>query len=403
MLIGPFTQLLTMDGLPAGGPIQDDQLIIIPQAGIRISRGVVEAVGNFNQMLQQGGPVEEIPFPCVAIPGMIDTHTHLCYAGSRARDYALRVSGTSYQEIASSGGGILDTVRQTRQASNENLKTLLQQRSDRRLKEGVTTCEIKSGYGLSLEEEIRHLQLIKDLAAGHKMDIVSTCLAAHTRPPEYSSNKAYLSMLVRELFPLLKQKKLTNRIDIFVDTHAFNVDEARHYLNQAKKEGFKITMHADQFERGGALLAAELQILSADHLEASTLDDAQALFHAGVVPTVLPGATLGLGLPFPPARMLLDAGLPLVIASDSNPGSAPMGDLLTQATLLGANQRLTIAETLAAITWRAAHALAFFDRGVIKKEAIADIAVFPCRDFREICYYQGSLKPTQVFKKGKAV
>ncbi len=172
-------------------------------------------------------------------------------------------------------------------------------------------------------------------------------------------------------------------------------------LKTAQAEGFKIVLHADQFSRGGALLAAKLGALSADHLEQSNADDFSAMRKAGVFPIMLPGATLGLGLPFPPAREALDHQLPLVIASDWNPGSAPMGDLLTQASLLGIQQKLSIAETLAALTTRAAKALEVYDRGELTIGKRADIAVFPCSNYKEILYNQGAMKPVNVLKGGK--
>lgn len=402
MLLGPFTQVLTMDGLPAAGPISDDELRIIPDAGIRVADGYIQEIGPYQEM--GGSDREGSHFSkTVAVPGLIDTHTHICYAGSRARDYALRVSGVSYQQIAAAGGGILDTVRQTRKAGREELSALLTQRADTLLLHGVTTCEVKSGYGLSVEEELKLLEVIDEVRNSHSLDLVATCLAAHTRPPEFDSNQEYLKAIVEKLFPLLKERKLSDRIDIFVDEHAFTVDEARWYLMEARRQGFAICMHADQFNRGGAQLAAELKALSADHLEHTNEEDAEAMRRAGVIPVVLPGATLGLGIHFPPARMLLDKGLPLVIASDWNPGSAPMGYLLAQAALLGAAQHLTMAETWAAITSRAARALSLPDRGALKVGQLADIVVFPAGDYREILYHQGALKPSQVYKRGVAV
>lgn len=400
MLIGPFTQLLTMDAMPPAGPLVDEQLQIIPEGGLRVKDGIITEVGTFKKMYRHGDAVTEITHKSVALPGFVDTHTHICFAGNRAKDYALRVSGVTYQQIAQSGGGIMDTVRQTRKATKQELKDLLHSRMHTLARNGVTTCEVKSGYGLTVEDELKQLEAIKEVSNEQPIDLISTCLAAHTRPPEFTSNAEYLSEILCKLLPLVKEKKLANRIDIFVEEHAFSVDEASAYLLAAAALGFQLAVHADQFTRGGATLAAEVRALSADHLEESTEEDARSLLAAGVIPIVLPGATLGLGQRFPPARMFLDQGLPLVIASDWNPGSAPMGDLLTQAALLGAAQHLSVAETLAAMTTRAATALALTDRGTLKTHQLADINVFHCSDYREILYHQGSLKPAQVFKRG---
>lgn len=404
MLLGPFTQLLTMDAMPSAGPLQDEQLEIIPEGGVRVDGGVITEIGIYREMRRPSDvPTEGLPAHCVALPAFIDAHTHICFAGSRARDYALRVSGVTYQQIAAAGGGILDTVKQTRKASKDQLVSLLIARTETLLKQGVATCEVKSGYGLTVDDEVKQLEAIRQAAGLCPIDLVPTCLAAHTRPPEFTSNCEYLQFLVENLFPVLKERRLTNRIDIFVDDHAFTCEEARTYLQAAKAAGFSICVHADQFDSRGSELAAEVKALSADHLEHTDKKGAVALKKGGVIPVVLPGATLGLGTPFPPARMLLDEGLPLAIASDWNPGSAPMGYLLAQAAFLGAAQKLTMAETLAAITIRAAGALGLSDRGVLKVGRLADIAVYDGSDYRDILYHQGAKLPKLMFKRGASV
>ncbi len=393
-LLGPFTELLTMNGIPEKGHIKDEQLTIVADAGIAVEDGMITEIGKFDEM--QGEKEKETRAPCVAIPGLIDSHTHICFAGSRARDYASRLNGLSYQEIAKRGGGILDTVRKTRQAPQEELACSMSQRTAQLMRWGVTTCEVKSGYGLSVESEIKMLEAIKQVNLDQPVQLISTCLAAHTKPWEFNEGIEYLSYLENELLPLIKEKQLASRIDIFVEEHAFSVEQARPYLHAAKALGFSLSMHVDQFSRGGALLAAELGADTADHLEVSKSQDFEALAKAGVYPVVVPGASLGLGMPFAPAKEILDHNLPLVIASDWNPGSAPMGDLLTEAAFLGAAENLSMAETLAAITLRAANALKLHDRGVIAVGKRADLAIYPCSDYREILYHQGAMKPTAV-------
>jgi len=400
MIIGPFSQILTMDNLPVSGPIPDSILSVIPNACLKVSNGVIDDILPYNKKALEGCDFHEITEPAVALPGFIDAHTHLCFAGTRAADYSQRLSGASYQEIAAKGGGILLTVEQTRHASaNELLESLLN-RLQKARNGGITTCEIKSGYGLNIVDELKILEVIQEATKLQPITLVPTCLAAHTIPKEFQSAQAYLDMLCQELLPILKKRHLCQRIDIFVDKSAFTIEQAREYLSYAKQLGFSLIIHADQFDRGGALLAADINALSADHLEFTNLNDAHALASSGVIPIVLPGATLGLGLPFAPARMLLDAGLPLVIASDWNPGSAPMGNLLTQAALLGAAQKLTMAETFAAITCRAAKSLEFDDRGVLKQGMRADVTIFSCADYREILYQQGNLRPCTTFIEG---
>lgn len=399
-VVGPFAQVVTLDGVAAKGPLRDSDLRIYENVGISIVDGKIVAIAPMKDL---HGFVEHIPHPAVAMPGLIDAHTHLCFAGDRVQDYAKRLSGISYEEIANEGGGILDTVRKTRDASLEELTALTTARLYEASQEGITTCEIKSGYGLSVDSELKMLRAIKDAATYQTLSVVPTCLAAHTLPPEFSSAVEYLQHLVEDLLPIVKAENLASRVDIFVDKAGFNVEDAERYLIQAQSLGFAICVHADQFSRGGAALAAKLKALSADHLELSTAEDFNALLNANVVPVVLPAATLGLGMPFPPARTILDAGLPLVIASDWNPGSAPMGSLLTAAALLGAAQKLSMAETWTAMTVRAAAALGFTDRGRIAPGLRADLALFPSSDYREILYHQGQMKPFATYVAGSSV
>lgn len=400
ILIGPFAQILTMQGLPQFGHILDSDLLIIKDGGIVINGNRIETIGSFQELSKMSGAKVHLPYPAVALPGIIDSHTHLCYAGTRANDYSLRLQGMTYEEIAALGGGILDTVKATRKASLENLIQGLCQRARQLLALGVTTCEVKSGYGLNVKDELKMLSAIKEAGLQQPLTLIPTCLAAHTKPLEFASGREYLEFVAQSLLPEVIKQKLTNRVDIFVDKSAFSFDEARRYLIAAKKLGFSITIHADQFSRGGTLLAAEVGALSADHLEESTRVDFEALQGAKVIPIVLPGACLGLGMPYPDVKLMLDCGLPVVLASDANPGSAPMGNLLVQAALIGMSAKLSMAETLAAITARAAKALNLHDRGIIAKGLQADLAIFPTSDFREILYHQGMLTPSLVYTKG---
>ncbi len=396
-----------MAGLPLAGPLPDDQLEVLEQAGLLLQGEKIAQVGPYAQLRQtaqeNGYRLQVLEEPLVLLPGLIDAHTHLCFAGSRARDYALRVAGKSYLEIARSGGGILDTVRKTRAASLQELVQTLTQRCNRHLAEGVTTCEVKSGYGLTVPDELKMLQAIRQVDQSHPLDLVPTCLAAHMRPPEFTQNSAYLRQVVEELLPKVKAEGLAQRVDIFIEDTAFSEEEALWFLQLARELGFAVTVHADQFSTGGSKVAAEVQALSADHLEASGMAEIQRLKAAGVVVVVLPGASLGLGMPFAPARQLLDQGLCVALATDWNPGSAPMGDLLLQAALLGAAQKLTQAETWAGLTVRAAHALRLPDRGSLEAGKLADLIAFPTDQYQEILYLQGKLKPTQVWKRGKRV
>lgn len=412
MVIGPFSQVLTLSKLPLRGALSDEQLEIITDAGLIIKDDKIVKVGSFNDLLIRY-PTEQVQFledSFVAFPGIVDVHTHICWAGSRASDYASRLAGKSYQEIAKAGGGIMDTVRKTRAASQEELIELTVKRAGELLLRGVTTIEVKSGYGLSVEEELRLLEVIQEANQRTTADLIPTCLAAHVVPSEYkdvdtptintSSEQLYLKHIAERLLPEVKRRKLSSRVDIFVDEGAFSKMESREYLRKARDLGFDLVIHGDQFSTGAAELANEVKALSIDHLEAADIDEIITLANGTTIPVVLPGASLGLGEPFAPARKLLDAGCSLVIASDWNPGSAPMGNLLMQASVLGAAQRLSMAEIWAALTVRAAVALKLSDRGCLQTGMKADVIAFSTNDFREVLYRQGEMNPKLILKNG---
>lgn len=403
-LIGPFRQILTMDALPVKGPLSDASLQIVEDGGVLVNNEIIEAVGNFLELEPRAQSVERIEGDFVLLPGFIDAHTHTCWAGTRAEDYALRLSGVSYVEIGKRGGGIWSTVTKTRAASNEKLASITARRATQLLSEGVTTLEVKSGYGLNPLAEIKILESIQEAQKFTNAGLIATCLAAHVKPPDFEGNaRQYLEYMVESLLPVISERKLSNRIDIYIDEGAFGIEEGRQYLKAAQSRGFKITVHANQFTPGGVQLAVELGALSADHMESVTDEEINLLAKSSVIAVALPGASLGLGMSFTPARKLLNAGASLAIASDWNPGTAPMGNLLLQASVLGAYEKLSMAETLSAITNRAALALGLTDRGILKNGMIADFIGFPTSDYREIIYCQGSLKPRMIWKNGEIV
>jgi imidazolonepropionase len=310
----------------------------------------------------------------------------------------MRIEGKTYLEIAQSGGGIWDSVTQTRTASEAALTDLLVKRVQRHLSEGVTTIEVKSGYGLSIDAELRQLKAIKAAADKTKASLVSTCLAAHMLPKDFDGTAPeYLNYILQKLLPVIKQQGLAGRADIFIEQSAFNASDALNYLAKAKQLGFEVTVHADQFTTGGSEVAVKARAASADHLEASGDYEINLLANSDTVAVTLPGASLGLGMPYAPARRLLDAGACLAIASDWNPGSAPMGDLLMQAAVMSAAEKLCAAEVFAGLTFRAASALKLNDRGILTKGKLADMQAYPCNDYREILYQQGKLKPDKVW------
>lgn len=405
-IIGPFTQLLSMHNLPLKGALNDAQLEIIEQGGVVFSEGKIVETGDFKQLKNKypEAIVEVIQEEMVLLPGLIDAHTHICFGGTRAADFAARNGGVSYLEIAKAGGGIWSTVTQTRLASEAELSHVTQQRLTKLLKNGITTVEVKSGYGLSVEQELKVLRAIQNASENHTSDVVPTCLAAHMVPKDFSGTEdEYLDVLLNDLLPKIKAENLCQRMDIFIEESAFGTKSSTRYLEAVKALGFDITVHGDQFTTGGSQVAIAVGARSVDHLEVSTDTEIEALSKSDVVPVALPGASIGLGCTFTPARKLLDAGCSLAIASDWNPGSAPQGNLIAQASILCTFQKLSAAETLTGITVRAANALGLNDRGVLSKGMLADMVAFPTNDFREILYQQGELKPTMVWKNGRLI
>ncbi len=405
-LIGPFTQLLPMTGITVNGALKDEQLLVIENGGIIVENNTIIAVGQYKDLVKQidikDTLLEKVSGDFVCLPGFVDSHTHICYGGSRANDYAMRNAGKTYLEISKAGGGIWDTVTQTRKASILELEEGITKRANKHLKNGVTTIEVKSGYGLSVYEELKMLRAIKNVDNRIKADLISTCLAAHMQPKDYPGTASeYLEEISISLFPILKEENLTTRIDAFIEEGSFTAKVIKPYFKKAKEMGFTITVHADQFSTGGSKVAVDFNAISADHLEASTDKEIEILAKSTVIATALPGASIGLGCAFTPARKILDAGGAVAIASDHNPGSAPMGDLLTQASILGTFQKLSNAEVLSGITFRAAAALDLKDRGKLESDLLADFIAFPTSNYKEILYHQGQLKPEMVWKNGK--
>jgi len=258
--------------------------------------------------------------------------------------------------------------------------------------------------GMAVAEELKMLYAIEEANEISAADLIATCLAAHMLPKDYDgSAEEYLEEISSELFPRLKSENLTNRIDAFIEESAFSAQQIAPYFKKAKEMGFDITVHADQFSTSGSTVAVDFNAISADHLEVSTDKEIALLAKSDVIATALPGASIGLGCAFTPARKLLDAGGSLAIASDHNPGSAPMGELLTQAAILGTFEKLSNAEVLAGITVRAAAALKLEDRGELEVGKLADFSLFHTGNYQEILYNQGNLKPCVVFKRGVKV
>lgn len=405
-LTGPFQQIVTLNHLPLKGKLNDESLEIITNGGIISDNGKIVETGDY-QLLKQKFPNSEIDFienEQVVIPALVDAHTHICFGGNRANDFAMRNAGKTYLEIAESGGGIWSSVKHTREASEDELVNGILERVGFLLRQGITTIEIKSGYGLNADEELKMLRAIKKAQEKTKATLVPTCLAAHLKPKDFDgSSEDYLNYIVDEILPKVKEENLATRVDIFIEKSAFQPEESKIFLEKAKQLGFQITVHADQFTPGSSRIAVEVGAKSADHLEATIDQDIELLANSNTVAIALPGASLGLGEPFSPARKILDKGGIMAIATDWNPGSAPMGNLITQASVLATYQKLTTAEVLAAITFRAAFALDLQDRGIIAEGKKADFITYETNNFQNILYHQGSLKPKSIYINGEKI
>lgn len=339
-------------------------------------------------------------------PGLIDCHTHLVFAGSREGEFERKVRGATYQEIAASGGGIVSTMKATREADFDTLLDLGLSRLKFMLEHGVTTCEIKSGYGLNLETELKQLEVIETLNQSQPVSLVPTCLAAHVVPPEYKQDRAgYLRLLTEELLPTVAARKLAECVDVFCDTGAFTLEETREILTVARGLGFKLKVHAEQLSHTGAAgLGASLGAISAEHLEHVSDADLEAMRQAGTVAVLLPGAAMFLGLDFPDARRFLQAQVRVAVATDFNPGSSPSPQLPLMGTLAATRMRLPLPEVLRGMTINAAAAVGRSDRiGRISPGLDADLAVFDAHDHRTLFYHFGMNLCKMVIKQGEVV
>lgn len=328
----------------------------------------------------------------VVTPGFVDAHTHLVFAGNRVNEFEMRCAGKTYPEIASAGGGIMATVRATRAASDADLVASGTRHAIWMLRCGTTTIEAKSGYGLTLEHELRLLRAARAVGDSGPQRVVATCLGAHAVPPEFEGDRAgYATMVTEDLLPLAAP--LCRYVDVFVEDRYFSHDDARRIAARAKLLGLEVRLHVDQLtNNGGAALAAEVGAVTADHLEQTDRTGIAALRAGGVIPVLLPGSVYGLGMSrYPAARAMIEAGLPVVLATDFNPGSSPTPSLPMAMSLACTQMRMTPAEALTACTINAAHSLGLADQiGSLEPGKRADFVVHDIEDWREIAYWFGA-------------
>ena len=342
----------------------------------------------------------------VVLPGLVDSHTHLIFAGARADEFEQRLRGVTYQEIAEQGGGINATVRRVRVSSKEELKALARPRLRRLLAFGVTTVEVKSGYGLTLADELKSLEAVAELNAEGPWELVPTFLGAHAVPPEYRSDRdGYLRLLLDDMLPEVVRSRLAEFCDVFCETGVFSLDESERLLRRARDLGLRLKVHADELTPlGGAEMAVRLGAASADHLLCVTDAGLAALAGSETVATLLPGTAFFLGLPYAPARRLIDAGAAVALASDCNPGTCPTENLPLAGAMACTQMKMRPAEALAALTLNAAAALGRSGRvGSLEPGKQADLMICDVPDYRHLFYHFGVNHVWRVVKRGRVV
>jgi imidazolonepropionase len=414
MLLHSASQLLTIAGAPQRGR-ELGRLGIIPDGAVLFHDGKIVAVGTTDE-LRQAYPDEETldAKGHVVMPGFVDPHTHLLWVGDRAAEFELRLEGKTYLEILAAGGGILSTVRLTRQASLETLMEATRPRLREMIVNGTTTAEAKTGYGLQTETELRMLQALVLLDADGPLDIVPTFLGAHAIPPEYKDDpNGYTSHLCSEMLPAVNrwwQAHLPNRplpfVDVFCETGAFSLNQTRRILETAQSLGFPLKVHADEFDNlGGACLAAELGAVSADHLVKTSAADIAALAQSNTVAVALPCTPFGLAeRDYTPAQAILDAGGLLALATDLNPGTAWGGNMQFTIALACRYLRLTPAQAIVAATLNAAAAINRANIiGSLEPGKQADLLILNIADYRHLGYRFATNLVEKVIKRGKTV
>jgi imidazolonepropionase len=378
---------------------------LIQQAALVVEGQQISWVGPQSRLPQVYNDLET--FDCksqLVIPGLVDCHTHLCFGGWRGDEFAMRIGGASYQEIAAAGGGIRSTVSATRAASKDELISKAKGVLDQALALGVTTMECKSGYGLDVNNELKQLEVYSALNQSHAIELVATFLGAHIIPSEYTHRREeYVSLLCNELMPEIVSRGLARYCDVFLETSAYSEKEARTILSTARDLGLGLKVHADQLSSGGgAELAAEMGAISAEHLEYISDRGIAAMAASRTIAVSLPIASLYLGQGYLPARRLIEAGVEVAVATDFNPGSSPSFHLPLAMTLACINQKMTPAESLRGATAIAARAVGLEGKaGSLTVGSNADIAMMDAPDLNHWLYHFQPNACTAVMKSGR--
>lgn len=407
LIITNADELLTLDGGIRKGLSMND-LAIISDGAVVIQNGLIADYGKSSEILSQWRSENLISAENkIVMPGFVDSHTHPVFVKTRENEFEMRILGKSYVEISQNGGGIRSSIEGVRKSSEEDLFNLASKRIKRMVAQGTTTLEAKSGYGLSTESEMKMLRVIARLNQELPIDIVATFMGAHEFPNEYQDNRnEYIRILKEEMLPVVADSGLAKYCDIFTEEHVFNIEQSRDILTRAKKLGFKIRMHADEIKPiGGAELAAEIGAVTAEHLAATSDRGISAMKRSGVIPVLLPGTIFSLGMrAYARARTMIDAGLPVALATDFNPGSCNCDSMQFVITLACLQMKMTVAEAIAGATINGAYALEMGDKtGSISKGKQADILIMDMPSYRYLPYHFGSNNVSIVIKNGEIV
>lgn len=342
----------------------------------------------------------------VVLPGLVECHTHTAFAGSRANEFLMRLKGAAYEEIAEAGGGIISTVKSVRQSSFEELIQIIKPRIENFISQGITTLEIKSGYGLSYYDEIKLLQVINYFKKSMPIDIVPTFLGAHTFPPEYKNDhQNYIKLITDEMLPFIIKNNLAEFVDAFCEKSAFSANEVDKIFSKAVKLGYKLRLHTEQFNNiGGLDVALKHNSLSADHLEVISENDIEKFSNSDTVAVLLPGVSFFLGYNYAPARKLIESGAAVALSTDFNPGSSNISSLHFIMSLATLQMKMSAEEIISAVTINAAKALDLHTKlGSIEIGKQADFAVFNAKEYSEIIYNIGSNLNSLTIKKGEII
>ncbi len=412
LLIHSAQMMATMKGFSEGPACGENmsKIGLIEDGAVAILEGKIVAVGTTAEV-QGGGWVGPETRQISAVnkvvtPGFVDPHTHVLYAGSRENELSLKIKGVPYLEILKQGGGILSTVRSTKQATDEEVKAQTGRRLQTMLSHGTTTVEVKSGYGLTIEEEIRSLRLIRELGSEQVLDLVPTFMGAHAVPPGYSEEE-FTNYIIKDMLPKIAVEGLAEFCDVFCEPGVFSVVSSERILVKAKQLNFKLKIHADELasSAGGAELAAKMGVISAEHLLQASDEGISALAKQGVIAVLLPATSFNLAKnSYARARRMIGAGVPVALATDSNPGSSPTESMPLVLTLACLYLRLTPEEALTAVTINAAHAIGRADQvGSLEVGKQGDVLLLDIPNLNYLPYHFGSNPVGTVIKRGKVV